>query len=312
MKKLKHISLLVFLFLLTGPAAVWSQNPFDYEKALEFAKANNFDSARVYVDRYVAGPAAEKDADAWYLYGFIYQRLYRTREIENHNSKFRLEAQKGFEKSIGIDKGRDNIVRNREGFCSLSLSFYNSVVKSLNPQDYETAIVNFDHYKQVVPNCDSLKDVKKAEIDFLLALGTMFEDKLNTSNDTGIKCKTIDTLAFSRARESYMNVLKIDPLNVKANYNLGILYHNFAVKLLMNMPPDADVIDIICIQDRADNLFKQAAPIGIHMYNILNDDDPKKYDFALLLLQLGTNMNENEKVDFYTKELERLKKIQGR
>ncbi len=80
--------------------------------------------------------------------------------------------------------------------------------------------------------------MNKAEIDFLLALGTMFEDKSNTSNDTGIKCKTIDTLAFSRARESYMNVLKIDPLNVKANYNLGILYHNFAVKLLMNMPPD--------------------------------------------------------------------------
>lgn len=312
MKKLKHISLLVFLFLLTGPAAVWSQNPFDYEKALEFAKANNFDSARVYVDRYVAGPAAEKDADAWYLYGFIYQRLYRTQEIENHNSKFRLEAKKGFEKSIGIDKGRDNIVRNREGFCSLSLSFYNSVVKSLNPQGYETAIVNFDNYKQVVPYCDSLKDVKKAEIDFLLALGTMFEDEMNASKDTGVKCRTIDSLAYERAKESYMKVLKIDPLNIKANFNLGILHHNFAVKLLMNMSPDADMDEIICIQTRADNLFKQAAPIGIHMYGYLKDDEPKKYEFAVLLQQLATNMNEPEKVDFYTKELERLKKIQGR
>lgn len=311
MKKLNHISLLVFLFLLTGPAAVWSQNPLDYEKALTFAKEARYDSARVCIDRYVAGSLAEKDADAWYLYGFIYQRMYRAYELEDHNSKFRLESKKGFEKSLAIDSSKDNVTRNREGFCSLSLSFYNSVVKSLTPKTYETAVLNFGYYKEVVPRCDSTTDVKKSEIDFLLALGTMFEDNFGAINDT-VKCKTIDTTAFIQAKESYMSILKIDPLNVKANYNLGVLYHNFAVKLLMNLPPDGNLTELICLQNRADELFKKAAPISVHMYGILKDDDPKKYDFAVLLLQLATNMNEGEKVDFYTKEIERLDKLRGK
>lgn len=301
MTRLKNIALLILL-LVTGQGVVWAQTNGDFDKAYTFAQSGNFDSARACLDRYLVTPAAEKDADAWYLYGFVNQRLFRTKDMGNHLSSFRTEAVKGFKKSFDIDHSAENRSRNREGFCSLSLSFYNSAVQTLDSMSFDKSEKNYAWYREVVVYCDTNINLKAKDIEFNLALATRFEDKLAAS-------KNVDTTAFDSARDAYQRILDVDPRNIKANYNLGVLYHNFAVNLIMSAPED-DFPGIIKVQERADVLFKKALPFGKFGLD-LPDTDPKKLEYVTLLYQLYNNLNETEKAEQFKKMMDDLTRKKG-
>jgi len=302
MKQLKNIALLILL-LATGRGVV-AQETLDFDKAYAFAQGGQFDSAQVYISRYVKSAAAASDASGWYLYGFIHQRLYRMQEMSNPLSPMRLEAKKGFMKSFELDKSAENRSRNREGFCSLSLSFYNSAVQTLNPVNYQLSVTNFNWYKEVVVFCDTNINLKGKEIEFNLALATMFEDTLARS-------KNKDTASFYKARDAYMRVLQIDPVNIKANYNIGVLYHNFAVNLIMNTSPDEDLGVWIKTQEEADVLFKKALPFGEFGLN-LPDSDPKKLEYLNLLYQIYNNIYDTEKATKFKQMIDTLEKNGGK
>ncbi|TND00896.1 MAG: hypothetical protein FD123_4310 [Bacteroidetes bacterium] len=275
----------------------------EYNTAFRFVEAGNWDSAKVHIDRFVLSREGEKDAEGWYLRGYVYARLYKKYEISDHYSKYRAEAVNSARKSIGIDPSQKNVAGNRPVFCSLAAGFYNSAVQTLDTANFKTAIDNYNWYKNIVVNCDSSVNTAQKDVDFYLALGTVFQDRLDS-------CHCDDSLAFVRARDAYMKVLNIDPKNIKANYDLGILYHNHAVHLIMSLTGDEDLSVIIARQDKADKNFKSALPFGEFGLQ-LPDSYPKKIDYLTLLFEIYRGLSETDKMNKVQQQIDELKKKSG-
>lgn len=301
MKPKAHI-LLVLILLFAGSNIAMAQVE-EYNSALKFAESGNWDSAKVHIDRFVSLPEGQKDAEGWYLRGYVYARMYKKYEDQNNYSKYRTEAVNSALKSIELDPSRQNRDANRPVFCSLAAGFYNSAVKTLDTNNYKVAIDNYNMYRSVVPYCDSTVVLKDKDVDFYLALGTIFQDKLDS-------CRCDDSLFFDRARDAFMKVLSIDPKNVKANYDLGILYHNHAVHLIMSLTGDEDIIKIIDRQEQAGNNFQRALPFGEFGLN-LPDNDPKKLDYLVLLYEIHRGLNNDAMKDKIQLMIDDLKKKSG-
>ncbi|HXA01519.1 MAG TPA: tetratricopeptide repeat protein [Cytophagaceae bacterium] len=97
--------------------------------------------------------------------------------------------------------------------------------------------------------------------DYLVLLGITYE-KLMAEDSVKKKEYLI------KAGESYSKALKIEPDNLKANYNLGLLYYNQAVDKINVLPLDTDLIALEDIQQECKDLFKQALPFMEKAYQL--------------------------------------------
>jgi tetratricopeptide (TPR) repeat protein len=97
--------------------------------------------------------------------------------------------------------------------------------------------------------------------DYLVLLGITYE-KLAVEDSVNKK------EYFIKAGEAYAQALKADPNNLKANYNLGLLFYNQAVDKINALPIDTDLVALDDIQQECKDLFKQALPFMEKAYQL--------------------------------------------
>jgi tetratricopeptide (TPR) repeat protein len=107
------------------------------------------------------------------------------------------------------------------------------------------------------------EDIKNepGNMDYLVLLGITYE-KLIAEDSVNKK------EYFKKAGESYTQALKVDSNNLKANYNLGLLFYNQAVDKINALPFDTDLIALEDIQQECKDLFKQALPYMEKAYQL--------------------------------------------
>jgi tetratricopeptide (TPR) repeat protein len=284
---------LVFAF-----GKIQAQNP-DLVAAYNFAQQKQVDSSRVHIDKAMSDPAVARDAQAWYIRGFIYKDYYKAHEFTNRSSGARLEALQSFRKSILLDSAKQFLNNNKENLKFIAVRFYNDAAQALDTSNYLVPIQNFSMYKEIMQQIEPDMNTRLKEVEFTMALATIYTNLYQANYKTR-------TNFLDLAKAAYTKVLKLDPNNVSANYNMGILYYNQAVYLIKGSDFDIDITSMDAIQDNQVQLFKQSLPLIEKAYAL----DPKKEEALLALSGIYFGLNDFEKSKLFQEKLDEVKKGQ--
>ncbi len=298
MRVLVKIKTIILIQLLFTAVALNAQEAA-VQSAIGFIEADRLDSAKVYIERAVVHPETKESPEAWYLRGYIYKSIYGKKEKGNKKSPARLEALSSVRKSILFDKNKEFTNDNVALMQSLINSMHNDAGECLDPLEYETAIEIFrksqEYFKIINPSAEAYQ---AREIEFALALGSVYNTIIETSKDSLIIVKY-----SANAKSLYLKVLSLDKNNIFANYNLGILYYNEAVKLIKSSEY-VDITEINKLQDESIALFKLSLPFMDKALEL----DPKREATLQGLSGIWFSLNDLTKYNYYQKRLLELQK----
>ncbi|MBA3706411.1 MAG: hypothetical protein H0W84_11105 [Bacteroidetes bacterium] len=253
------------------------------------------DSAKAAIDIAIVHPETANDVQAWVIRAFIYKTIYNERERTNTDSPARLEAVRSFKKTLSLATLPEEIQQATNGIKYVISTFYNDASDNLDGIHYKTAIAMFDKYKEYYPLVDTSKiNLQKKDVDFLLALASVYTEKFKTD-----KTKT-DFLNLTKS--TYIKILMLDPNNIGANYNMGILYYNQAVDLINQSDYDLDIVALSDIQDNSITLFKESLPFMEKAYSF----DPNRKETLLGLSGIYFSLNEFEKSNVIKQKLKEI------
>ncbi len=295
MLKIKRTIILSFLLLL---AVASNAQQTKVTAAYTFLQQSKLDSAKWCIDAAVLHPETQVDGQAWYVRGFVYKTIYNQNEKGNKQSTSRIEALISFKKSIAFDTTQENVRENIKNIKYLATTLYNDAAASLDTIDYKIAVKNFDTFREYYLLVDPSKEnFKQKEIDFANAIATVY-----TRIYEGDRKGKADFLNL--AKGSYNKALMLDPNNINANYNMGILYYNQAVNLINQSDYDLDIVALNDVQDNSINLFKASLPFMEKAYSL----DPNKKETLLGLSGIYFSLNEKEKSNEFKQKLEQIEK----
>lgn len=136
-----------------------------------------------------------------------------------------------------------------------------------------------------------------ADIEVMLVTGTIYEKRFQA--DT-----TKSDSYFLKRKNIYLSVLKQDPENVLANYNMGITLYNQAVRIInMSDVYSMDILDFDQLIGRCTNLFKEALPYVKKAHEF----SPDNINTLKALEGIYYNLNDREKFASVREQLEVLK-----
>lgn len=300
MRKLNSVRT-VILGLLLLVAIVANAQQERVSAAYTFLQQNNLDSAKANINIAIEDPETATDAQAWYIRGFVYKTIYFKIEKENNQSPARLEALYSFKKSLSLNPDKELFSEDIVNIKNLVKSLHNDAAESLDPFDYKTAIKLFEksqeYYKIVDP---SPAAIQEKEIKFALALGSVYNTVIESSKKDSAKMHKFLNLA----KATYSKVLSLDPDNISANYNMGILFYNQAVNLIKSQDYDLDLATLAVVQDKSAILFKESLPFMEKAYAL----EPKREDALEGLSGIYFGLNEPEKSNIFRQKLAEIKK----
>jgi len=286
--------ILIFGLLFTFSVVVKAQQNKAYA-AYIFLEQKQLDSAKAIIDITITHPETANDMQTWLIRAFIYKTIFNERERSNHNSQSRLESLKSFKKMLSLKGTEEEQQQAINGIKYLTTTIYNGVGDNLDTVHYTTAISMFQLFKEYYPLVDSSKtNIQKKDVEFLLALASTYTEKFK--ND---KSK-VEFLNLTKM--TYVKVLALDPNNISANYNMGILYYNQAVDLINQSDYDLDIVALSDIQDNSITLFKESLPFMEKAYSF----DPSRKETLLGLSGIYFSLNEFEKSNQIKQKLKEL------
>jgi len=266
--------------------------------AYDYLQKNKYDSAKVTIDAAVLHPDTKNDGQAWYLRGFVYKSIYNINEKNLRQSPSRITALESFKHSLDVDTSLENRQENIKNIKYLATTLYNDAAASLDVVDYKIAIDNFEKFIQYYSLVDnSPANLKQKRIDFNLAIASVYTKIFESDRQSKSEFLNL-------AKQAYNKVLEVDPNNIGANYNMGILYYNQAVNLINQSDYDIDIVALSDIQDNSIKLFKESLPFMEKAYSL----DPKRKETLLGLSGIYFSLNEFEKSNMFKQKLEEIEK----
>jgi tetratricopeptide (TPR) repeat protein len=263
--------------------------------ALFHMRQNDLDKAKELIDAATVDTLFKDQASTWYYHGFIHKELFKQRESQNKKSPYRVVAVESFKNSINLEPDGDFSESSRKNLKYLAETVYNQAATSLNPEEYESAQSNYKFYKEIYSFTFPETDFTEKDIQFNLALATVY-GKLAELDST----KSQEY--YDKAASVYQEILEVDPDNVSANYNMGILYYNQGVEIVNNMDYSLDLEQLNIVQDKIIALFKKSLPYMLKAYEL----NPTRKETLIGLQGIYFSLNDTEQSEKYKKELETL------
>ncbi len=291
---------LAVLFLLLVAANAVAQVEDDLKRATDFLQSGNLDSAKIVINEMIGESENANNGNIWYFRGFIYKSIYNKYERDDKNSPSRLEALKSFRQSFSIDTSAVTIQESKKNIKYLATTLYNDAAISLDSMDYKLAIEIFGKFKQYYQLIDTSKqNLTQTNLKFLLALASVYtiifdQDKIGKAE------------FLTLAKNTYIQILEIDPNNITANYNMGILYYNQAVNLINQLDYAIDIVTLNDAQDNSIGLFRESLPFMERAYQL----DPSRRETLYGLSGIYFSLNEIDKSNLFKQKLEQIKQKQ--
>lgn len=286
----KTIYILLFYFL--GNALV-AQNKLT--NAIYHFKQNELDKAKELIDAAVDDTLFSDKSSTWYYRGTIYKELFKSREAENKKSPSRQISVESFKTALKLEKEGTYADYCQKSLVFLAQTIYNHSATSFDPQNYELAIEYYNQYKDIISFVEPETDFKEKDIMFNLALATTYgriSEEDTTKRDEYLQ----------KAKKLYEEVLKMEPNNISANYNLGIIYYNEGVEIVNNMDYSLDLFELNAVQDKIIELFRQSLPYMLKAYEL----NPRRKETLIGLQGIYFSLNDIEKSEDYKRQLEAL------
>ncbi len=234
-------------------------------EAQELCNTKQFDKAIPMLDKVVANPETKNDPASWHIRSYAYLQSFK-QSTGNITTKIKLldVSVKSAEYSILLDKENTYKDNNTAFIKNAATSYYKLCIvllqDSLDDKKSDTCYFKYKKYTFLLyPEFN----FKEKDIEYYKAKGSTFAD-LYVKNNFNQKYGDV-------AKGALLKVLELDPKNIAANINLGILYYNQGATLMRMMDYDVDLSQLDVIQENAKKLFKQSLPFMIKVYEL----DPK-------------------------------------
>lgn len=277
--------------MLIAVSGAIAQGPFA-EKALLAYQSNEWEKAIRYIDSAVVSEQESGDAFTWHLRGFIYRDYYKQVEKENRNSKARPAAIESFYKSNELDKSGDFTPRNNGSLRSIIISYYNDAVRLMDTTNFMESEKFYLEYKKQMGKFAPESDFTKSDIEYYNAFATVLVKKYNRMD------KSSDEF-FKQAISVYEKVIELDSNNCLAHYQVGILYYNKGVEILLNLDPTTPLEEIINAQEICVDLFQKSKPHMYKAWELKNCKDINPLEIAEGLSGIHYQLNEPDKFKYW-------------
>ncbi len=292
MLKTKTYSFVLLLMLLAGVSFGQSAK---VSQAHEYVTTGKLDSAKILIDAAITEPESAKDAQAWYIKGFIYKEIYKQRENTNFKSPARDVAVEALKKALELDIEKTETANMMQNLKFLGSKYNNDAIKTMDSVNYQLSLSLFEKYISVYKICDPSFSEKSKRIEYYLALSYKFN--VYFDNDTLDKHLAVAKLYLEK-------VLELDPNSPMANKNYALIYYNMGVNIIKKMDYDVDLEQLYSLQEHATKLFKQAEPFMLKAHEV----SPKDKTIVEGLQGIYYQLNETEKSNEYKKKLDELNK----
>lgn len=247
----------LFFAMLVGIGAL-AQDPL--VEALRKYQSGDLQGARVLVDQAIAGEPHKSNAEAWLLRGFVYKDVYKGKAGSPEGDLARDTAMASLHACLLLDKDSTYKENALQAYEYLSRACYNEAAKALSDGLDSRAVTLFDTYRESVLRIQPNADLRPREIEFANALGTLYTKRFNEDR-TKLEW-------FERATEAFLGVLRMEPANYGANYNLATLYYNMGVYRIRALQAEADIITMQQVQEVAREYFQQALPYMLKAHDM--------------------------------------------
>lgn len=282
--------IIAFLVLLLS-AGIMNAQLDKLRGAFVHTQAGNLDSARILIDAACKHPETMNDGQTWYVKAFIYKEIFKKAKPENRDLSIANEAFEAGKKSIVLDTTAESKQNNLSIIKSETAIVNNTFGETLDTINYKKSIECIDQQKLLV------KYLKpKANID---SIGTYYYGIMGSYFQTAYEKNPKKNMKFLKiAEESYNKVLIAEPNNISANYNMGIIYYNQAVSLIMNkLDYDFDLATLNDIQDEAVVWFKKSLPYMEKAYQL----NPRRKETLIGLSGIYYSLHDNDKSQQFQK-----------
>jgi tetratricopeptide (TPR) repeat protein len=256
-------------------------------EALRQYQAGNLKEARGLIDQAVKDAAHAEDPEAWLLRGFVYKDVFKDMPAGQQADMVRDEAVASLYTCIMLDTEgmyRDNATQAHD---FVARTYFNDAAKALASQEEVRAMMLFERYKEAVLRLDPQANLRPREVEFHNALGTAYTKRFNEE-------RTVQDW-FDKAVDSYERVLKLEPGNYGANYNLATLYYNRGVFNIRNIGADDDIPSIQQIQEASREYFQEALPYMLKAHEM----NPQRRETLLGLEGIYYSLQDMESSERY-------------
>jgi hypothetical protein len=233
--------------------------------AQKLCQEKKYDLALPLIDKVILHPETKNEASAWHIRSYAYLQVYKQTPIFN-NARFDLldTAISAALISMKLDTANEFTANNNSfikygagAYYKASAVFLNDSLNNIKSEKF------YNIYKNYTAIVEPTFDFKQKDIEYYKSVGGIFAD-LYLKNNFNQKYGDI-------SKNALLKVLDLDPKNISANINLGIIYYNQGVTLMQMMDYDVDLAQLDVIAENAKKLFKQSLPFMIKV----NELDPK-------------------------------------
>lgn len=261
----------------------------------ECLKAKDVKGAKQAIDSVFRAKEAYTDPQAWYFRSFVYYELSK----KDKNSLISPDRDSSIvyaKRSLALKPDAEQKGVVLEILKRHSSSYFNLCKRFLEDSlNYDKSVKSYNMYKQLYAMTDSTFNFKAKDVEFYSAAGSRFTEMFN-SNSSKSEYGEV-------AKVALMKVLDLDPKNVSASVNLGIIYYNQGVNLINSMDIDTPLDKLEIIQDNSAKLFKQSLPFMNRVYEL----DPKNVKALESLSRIYHALNDAAKADEFNAKLEQAK-----
>ncbi|MBP7808051.1 MAG: hypothetical protein KA163_02045 [Bacteroidia bacterium] len=266
------------------------------ERVMECIKAKDVNCAKSAVDSAFMSAEVRKDPQAWYYRAFVYYELAKKDKF-NLNSAYRDTSINSILISNTLKPEQTVLDANNQIIKKHAETYYNMCIKYLyDSLNYERSNSAYKKYKEHYSSVDSTMDFKAKDIEYYNGVGAHYSELFGQN--------TAKSEYGEYGKLALMKVLDLDPKNISATFNLGIIYYNQGVNLINSMDLDTPLDKLEVIQDNSTKLFKQSLPFMSKVYQL----DPKNQKALEGLRQIYQALNDTEKSLEFNKKLEDAKK----
>lgn len=262
-------------------------------KAQDLCSQKRFEEAIRVIDPVVYHADTKDNPHAWHIRAFAHLQYYKSKGSGNTRYLNHLDtALKSSVISDRLDQTQEFKQNNSNFIKNGSIIYYKLCSTFLQDSlNYDKAQIYFDRYKKSTAIIEPNFDFKAKDIEYYTAAGSTFSEKY---------MENFDPKYGEVAKAALLKVLELDPKNIKANLNLGVIYYNQGATLMRQMDYDIDLNQLDVIQENAKKLFKQSLPFMTQVYE-LNPRDKRVLEG---LQGIYYSLNEFDKSNEFKQKLE--------
>lgn len=267
-------------------------------KAQTFCNEKKFSQAIQIIDKVVLNPETSSDPASWHIRAYAYIQSYKQAGSGNTSKLNMLDtAMYSTLKSMKLDS-KGEYKENNDGFIKNGAGTYYKLCIALlqDSLNYYRSEKFYNNYRKYSLILNPSFNIKVKDIEYYNAAGGQFGD-LYTKNNFQQKYGDF-------AKVALLKVLEIDPKNIAANINLGILYYNQGATLMRELEYDVKLDQLDIVQENAKKLFKQSLPFMIKVYEI----EPKDARAIESLEGIYSALLDEEKASEFKRKKEALNK----